>query len=55
MVKKGQQMQFSGISEIDWLVQGISAVGDFTTVTYEPKPCDLTIKESKWNESTDSQ
>ena len=55
MVKKGQQMQFSGISEIDWLVQGISSVGDFTTVTYEPKPCDLTIKESKWNESADSQ
>lgn len=45
MVKKGQQMQSSGISDVDWLVQGITSVGDFTTVNYEPKPCDLIIKE----------
>lgn len=45
MIKKGQQMQPSGVFEVDWLVQGITAVGDFTTVNYEPQPCDLVIKE----------
>ncbi len=45
MIEKGQQMAFSGIREIDWLIQGITAVGDFTTVTYELTPSELIIKE----------
>lgn len=45
MVEKGQRMSFSGIREINWLVQGITAVGDFTTVTYDLEPSDLAVKK----------
>lgn len=45
MVEKGQRMSFSGIRQIDWLVQGITAVGDFTTVTLELEPSELAIKK----------
>ncbi len=45
MIEKGQQMAFSGIQKIDWLIQGISAVGDFTTITYDLTPGELIIKE----------
>lgn len=45
MIEKGQRMSFSGISKIDWLIQGVTAVGDFTTVTDELKPSDLAIKK----------
>ncbi|MCM1335165.1 MAG: BMP family ABC transporter substrate-binding protein [Bacteroides sp.] len=45
MVDKGQRMSFSGIRAINWLVQGVTAVGDFTTVTYELTPNELVIKK----------
>lgn len=45
MIKKGQQMQSSGIIDVDWLIQGITSVGDFTTINYEPTPSELIIKE----------
>lgn len=45
MVEKGQRMSFSGIRSINWLIQGITAVGDFTRVTDEPTPSDLAIKD----------
>lgn len=45
MVDKGQRMSFSGIREINWLVQGITAVGDFTTVTDELTPSELVIQK----------
>lgn len=45
MVDKGQRMSFSGIRAINWLVQGITAVGDFTLVTDELTPNELVIKK----------
>lgn len=45
MVEKGQRMSFSGIRSINWLIQGITAVGNFTTVTDELSPSDLVIKK----------
>jgi len=44
MVNKGQQLQYSSIKEIDWLVLGITNVVSFTTVTESPVPSDLVIK-----------
>ena len=45
MVEKGQQLNFSSIREIDWLILGINKVGDFTTVIESPVPSDMVIKE----------
>lgn len=44
MVKKGQQLNFKSICEIDWLVLGINTAGDFTTVIQNPVPSDMVIK-----------
>lgn len=44
MVEKGQQLNFKSICEIDWLVLGINKAGDFTTVTQNPVPSDMVIK-----------
>lgn len=45
MVEKGQQLGFSSIREIDWLILGINKVGDFTTIIESPTPSDMVIKE----------
>lgn len=45
MVEKGQQLNFSSILEIDWLVLGITKTTDFTTVIENPTPSDMVIKE----------
>lgn len=44
MVKKGQQLSFKDICDIDWLVLGINTAKDFTTVVQEPVPSDMVIK-----------
>ncbi len=44
MVEKGQQLSFSSICDIDWLVLGITKASDFTTVTQNPVPSDMVIK-----------
>ena len=44
IVEKGQQLNFKSICEIDWLVLGINKAGDFTTVTQNPVPSDMVIK-----------
>ena len=44
MVEKGQQLPFSSIKEIDWLVLGITNVTSFTTVIESPTPSDLILK-----------
>ena len=45
MVEKGQQMNFSSIREIDWLILGITSVSDFTSVIESPTPSDMVIKK----------
>ncbi len=45
MVEKGQQLSFSSICEIDWLVLGITKITDFTTIIGTPTPSDMVIKE----------
>lgn len=45
MVENGQQLQFSSIREIDWLILGINKVTDFTTVIQTPTPSDMVIKK----------
>ncbi|MGN0578507.1 MAG: BMP family ABC transporter substrate-binding protein [Ruminiclostridium sp.] len=45
MVEKGQTMTFDNILKIDWLVQGIRSVGNFTHVTQDPVPGNLEIKK----------
>lgn len=45
MVEKGQQLDFSSIRKIDWLILGITAVTDYTDVIEAPAPSDMTIKK----------
>ena len=45
MVEKGQQLGFSSIRDIDWLVLGVTKVSDFTKVIENPTPSDMVIKE----------
>ena len=45
MVEKGQQLGFSSIREIDWLILGITAVTDYTNVIQTPTPSDMIVKE----------
>ncbi len=45
MVEKGQQLDFSSIRKIDWLILGITAVTDYTDVIESPSPSDMVIKK----------
>lgn len=45
MVENGQHMNYSQILEIDWLINGINTVTDFTTVIETPTPGDLAVKQ----------
>lgn len=45
MVENGQQLNFSSIREIDWLMLGVTSVADYTTVIESPTPSDMVIKE----------
>ncbi len=45
MVENGQQMNFTSIQEIDWLMLGITEVSDFTTVIENPAPSDMVVKQ----------
>lgn len=45
MVEKGQIMSYDNIMKIDWFVQGVRSVGNFTTVIYDPIPGELEVKE----------
>lgn len=45
MVEKGQIMTYDNIMEIDWFIQGVRSVGNFTVVHHSPVPGELEIKQ----------